>query len=99
MTNLQKDVLEVVEALGYLHHKPDRSAGQFLQLLEAVTVGKKYVLDTRRSIYTVLKCEPTVFQRLLPFLEITPRQGEGLAKVHCDSVRVVQLQKAWRMLY
>ena len=99
MTNLQKNVLEVVEALTYLHHKPDRSAGQFLQVLEAVAVGNKYVLDTRRSIYSVLKCEPTVFRRLLPFLEITPRQGEGLATVHSDSVRVAQLQKAWRMLY
>jgi hypothetical protein len=99
MTTIQKNVLEVVEAMLLLTRPPSRSANDWTKLLSEVSFGRKYVLDTRRSIYSVLKAEPTVFRRLLPFLEITPRQGESLAQVHGDSVRVAQLQKAWRMLY
>lgn len=99
MTTIQKNVLEVVEAMLLLRWSPSRSANDWTKLLSEVSYGRKYVLDSRRSIYPVLKAEPTVFRRLLPFLEITPRQGEGLATIHNDPVRVAQLQKAWRGLY
>jgi hypothetical protein len=46
-----------------------------------------------------MKVEPVVFERLLPFLEITARQGAGLFEAHNNLAEVALRRKAWRGYY
>jgi hypothetical protein len=57
------------------------------------------VLKSQEAFYLVMKVEPVVFERLLPFLEITARQGAGLFEAHNNPAEVALRRKAWRGYY
>ena len=100
MTIIQKNIMIVIDAMLHLTYPPRTSAAGWTSLLNAVAMGKKKVLKSQESLYLVMKIEPNVFQTLLPFLEITDRQGKGLFAAHNQSLEEIALhRKAWRGYY
>jgi chloramphenicol O-acetyltransferase len=94
-----ENVRTVVNAMAALTWPPRNCAHNWTRLILAVSNGQKYVLDSRQALYNVLKAEPDVCQALLPFIEITAKQGETLSSTHRDAERVTLLKRAWRMIY
>ena len=99
MTTIQKNVMIVVDAMLFLTWPPRTSAFTWTRLLKAVSLGQKMVLKSQEAFYLVMKVEPVVFERLLPFLEITARQGEGLFAAHNNPAEIALRRKAWRGYY
>jgi hypothetical protein len=99
MTTIQKNVMIVIDAMLFLTWPPRTSAFTWARLLKAVSLGQKMVLKSQEAFYLVMKVEPVVFERLLPFLEITARQGAGLFEAHNNLAEVALRRKAWRGYY
>jgi len=99
MTNIQKNVMLVVDTMLLLTWPPRTSAFTWTRLLKAVSLGQKMVLKSQEAFYVVMQSEPVVFEKLLPFLEITARQGAGLFAAHLDPAEVALHRKAWRGYY
>ena len=99
MTTIQKNVMIVIDAMLFLTWPPRASAFTWARLIKAVSLGQKMVLKSQKAFYLVMKVEPVVFESLLPFLEITARQGAGLFEAHNNPAEVALRRKAWRGYY
>ena len=65
MTNIQKNVMTVIDAMLFLTWPPRTSAFTWTRLIKAVSQGQKMVLKSQEAFYVVMKVEPSCVREAL----------------------------------